>query len=69
MVVMGYNFDLVKQGEFGIITVGAILFYISDSILALNKFIKPIPNAQLGVMVTYYSAQYCIAWGFLNRKL
>ena len=41
--------------------VGAVLFVISDSILGYNKFAVPIPNAKFLVMVTYYSAQCCIA--------
>lgn len=40
---------------------GAILFYVSDSLLAWNKFIAEIPFADYGVMVTYYLAQFLIA--------
>jgi uncharacterized membrane protein YhhN len=67
MVVLGYNYDLATRGEWNFITVGAFLFYISDSVLAINKFVGGIPNAQLMVMTTYYTAQYSIAVGFLNR--
>ena len=40
---------------------GAIVFAISDSILAYDKFILPINNGKIYVMVTYYLAQICIA--------
>lgn len=36
---------------------GALIFVVSDSILAINKFVSPIPNAKMFVMITYYAAQ------------
>ena len=41
--------------------VGAILFAISDSILAINKFYAPVNNAKFCIMLTYYLAQFLIA--------
>lgn len=40
---------------------GALLFVISDSVLALDKFRGPVPDARGIVMVTYYAAQMLIA--------
>ena len=40
---------------------GAGLFYLSDAILALNRFGRPFPGADHAVMTTYYLAQYCLA--------
>ncbi|WP_052487238.1 lysoplasmalogenase [Gordoniibacillus kamchatkensis] len=40
---------------------GAILFFLSDSLLAWNMFVNPIPLADFWVMVTYYTAQFMIA--------
>jgi len=40
---------------------GSILFMISDASLALNRFVEPLPKAQLIVLGTYYLAQWCIA--------
>ncbi|HKQ78941.1 MAG TPA: lysoplasmalogenase [Blastocatellia bacterium] len=48
---------------------GAILFLISDSILAINKFKSPVPLRGYLVWATYYLAQYGIAIGFLREKL
>jgi len=42
--------------------IGAILFLVSDTALALNKFRAPLPNRDLIVMSTYYAAQLLIAW-------
>ena len=40
---------------------GAILFMISDSVLALNRFGRPFRLAQLIVLSTYFTAQWLIA--------
>ncbi len=48
---------------------GVILFLISDSIIAVNKFKSPVPFGGYLVWVTYYLAQYGIAIGFLREKL
>ncbi len=43
--------------------IGALLFYASDSILAWNRFVRPIRNGGLAVMVTYHLAQAgLVAW-------
>ena len=47
---------------------GAILFLISDSILAANKFKSPVPMGGFLVWTTYYLAQFGIAIGFLREK-
>jgi len=48
---------------------GMILFLISDSILAVNKFKSPVPLGGYLIWSTYYLAQYGIAIGFLREKL
>jgi uncharacterized membrane protein YhhN len=40
---------------------GALFFVVSDSVLALNRFRKPFPSAQLLILSTYYVAQWFIA--------
>lgn len=46
--------------------VGAILFVVSDSILALDKFRSPIPHRDALIMSTYYGALLLIAWSVNN---
>lgn len=51
------------------VLIGAILFIISDSLIAINKFALPIPLSGLWVMATYIAAQYLIVEGvLLGRK-
>ncbi|WP_284140603.1 MULTISPECIES: lysoplasmalogenase [unclassified Virgibacillus] len=42
-------------------TIGSLLFVISDSILAWNKFVVPLQYADSLIMLTYYAAQFFIA--------
>ena len=44
---------------------GGILFFISDNILARDRFVHPIRNGQLQVMVTYHLAQMALITGAL----
>jgi uncharacterized membrane protein YhhN len=47
---------------------GALLFVISDSLLAINKFYEPLPFAALLIMLTYCAAQYFIVRAFIYRR-
>ena len=47
---------------------GAILFMISDSILAIDKFYQPLTLSSISIMLTYALAQYCIVIGILKHN-
>jgi uncharacterized membrane protein YhhN len=47
------------------VAVGALLFFCSDSILATNRFARPLPYAEVAVMVTYHVGQLAIIAGVL----
>ena len=49
------------------VAVGAILFLISDSLLAIHKFKAPVPLRDL-VWTTYYLGQFGIALGYLASE-
>lgn len=40
--------------------VGALLFYVSDSLIAWTKFIEPKPWGRVAIMVTYHLAQFSL---------
>lgn len=58
-----------NQKSYRFVLIGAILFIISDSLIAMNKFTFPIPLSGLWIMATYIAAQYLIVEGvLLGRK-
>lgn len=40
---------------------GGLLFMLSDSLLAINKFAVPLPLSSLWILASYWLAQWCIA--------
>ncbi|WP_460219483.1 lysoplasmalogenase [Psychroserpens sp. MEBiC05023] len=56
----------VTTWSYMLVFLGAILFMISDSILALNKFYKPLAYSGISIMTTYALAQYFIVFGLLK---
>ena len=58
------NFSNVPKKVFANTFIGALLFMISDSIIAINKFVFPVAFAGVLIMVLYISGQYFIAKGF-----
>ena len=49
--------------------IGAVLFMISDSMIAAGRFKTPVPLAEYLIWATYYLGQYGIAVGFMREKL
>jgi uncharacterized membrane protein YhhN len=49
----------------GLVTLGAILFYFSDVLLAWNKFVRPIRNGRLANMILYHLGQAALVAGVL----
>jgi uncharacterized membrane protein YhhN len=45
---------------------GAIAFIVSDSIIAIDKFMMSAPAADYIIMITYYLALFLIVFGFLR---
>lgn len=48
---------------------GACLFLISDTFIALNKFVASVPGERTIIMVTYYAAQLCLSLSVVNSRL
>ena len=53
--------------SFSYIFIGSLLFVLYDSIIAINKFLVPIPYEGIFIMTTYISAQYLIMRGLLKQ--
>ncbi|NOR18539.1 MAG: hypothetical protein GQ538_00445 [Xanthomonadales bacterium] len=54
--------------SFMLVSIGAILFVISDSVIAVNKFAFEVPGERLLVMSTYITSQYLIIRGLLEHE-
>lgn len=65
--ILAYIIVILTMGWHAISTrlpfaiIGALLFIISDSLLAIDRFIEPLPYRDVLVMITYYAAQFFIA--------
>lgn len=58
----------VSNASFLWVAIGAMLFFISDAILATNKFWIAIPLSSIWIMSTYMLAQYFILIGFVRQE-
>ncbi|MVM28615.1 lysoplasmalogenase [Spirosoma sp. HMF4905] len=76
--VVGYIFCLSTMGilafqrrglaRYSWVAIGAILFILSDSAIAIDKFLQPIMGATWFIMSTYAVAQYMIVTGTLDHE-
>ncbi len=48
-----------RQAAWGV-ALGALLFMLSDTLLAINRFVTPLPLSAVWVLTTYYAAQFMI---------
>jgi uncharacterized membrane protein YhhN len=60
-------FGKVSRMSYRMILAGAILFVISDSTIAINKFHHHFEAASVAVMVTYLAAQFLIVTGYIRE--
>jgi uncharacterized membrane protein YhhN len=64
MFLLALHMLFLKDRKTGIlIAAGAVLFVLSDSVLAINKFYRPLPSAGFVIMLTYGMAQFFIVDG------
>ena len=64
MLILALHMSFIKNKAAGKqMLTGAILFVISDSVLAINKFYLPFENAGILIMLTYGLAQLFIVKG------
>lgn len=67
MLWVALHLNRVYHSNSGLfILVGALLFVLSDSALAINKFYWPFKGAGLGIMLTYGLAQWFIVEGSIR---
>lgn len=62
-----FRYGRTNSQSFWMAFTGAGLFMISDSLLAINKFLSPIAGAGFMIMLTYIAAQYLIVNGLIRH--
>lgn len=68
-IVAGFRLGRTYPRSFAMVLAGALLFIASDSLLAYNRFVKPLDEWAWAVMVTYALGQFMIAAGCLLHVL
>lgn len=63
-----FRFGRTSLASFSMVFFGATLFMISDSMIAINKFMLPIAYSGFWVMFTYLGAQYLIVQGLIKHR-
>jgi len=61
------RFGAVRRVSFVHVFAGSVLFMVSDTLIALNKFLVPVPHEGILIMSTYMLAQYFIMTGLLKQ--
>jgi uncharacterized membrane protein YhhN len=64
-----YRFGFTSLQSFWNVVAGALLFMLSDSILAINKFYQPLANADVLVIATYMAALFFIVKGVILHSV
>lgn len=68
-IAAAFRYQRTYPRSFRMVMVGALLFILSDSVLAWDRFRFPLDWSPLGVMVPYAAAQWLIAAGALAHVL
>lgn len=67
MLLLAIHMLFISRPQAGrLILLGAVLFVISDSVLAINKFYHPFQAAGITIMLTYGLAQFLIVKGAVS---
>jgi uncharacterized membrane protein YhhN len=59
--------DKVNRKSYYLVLAGAVLFVISDSSIAINKFSHQFESSGIVIMSTYIVAQYLIVSGYISQ--
>ena len=46
--------------------IGGVLFLVSDTLIARERFVRPVPQGRLLVIATYHAAQFLIVLGLVR---
>ena len=63
-----FRFGFTNAKSFWLVFIGALLFMVSDSLIAINKFLSGFDAAGLAIMSTYMVAQFLLIKGLLLHE-
>jgi uncharacterized membrane protein YhhN len=58
-----------NRTSFSLVATGAVLFVLSDSLIAVNRFASAVPAERILVMSIYLTAQYLIVQGLIKHAV
>lgn len=67
LTLMGIFGVIKNMGVSNFVVIGAVLFILSDSMIAYDKFVEPFSSSRFLIMCTYISAQFLIIRGISLR--
>lgn len=62
------RYGAVSNSSFWMVFLGAVLFMVSDSMIAINKFHTPFEASRFAIMFTYLLAQFLIVKGTVSPR-
>ncbi|WP_193162976.1 lysoplasmalogenase [Microbulbifer hainanensis] len=68
IVAMALSAAAHRSGS-SLLFAGAVTFLVSDALIALNRFVDPVPLAGSWIMLTYYVAQALLVVGTIRAHL
>ncbi|WP_295803579.1 lysoplasmalogenase [uncultured Microbulbifer sp.] len=68
IVTMALSAALHRSGS-SLLFAGALTFMASDALIAINRFLDPVPLAGTWIMLTYYGAQALLVYGLIRADL
>lgn len=63
-----FRYGRTNGESFWLVFGGSVLFMVSDSVLAFNKFHSPIPWSGVLIMTTYIAGQFLIVRGLTKHN-
>lgn len=63
-----FRWGRTGTASFVMVSAGAVLFMLSDSLIAINKFLRPLEHAHFWIMLTYIAAQLLIVDGIRRHS-
>ena len=68
IVTMALSAAAHRSGS-SLLFAGAVTFMVSDALIAINRFVDPVPLAGTWIMLTYYAAQALLVTGLIRADL